>query len=47
VLDPDFKHKVGMVVRVMEPLVHCLNDMMTIAPDDTDDDDQDGDEDED
>jgi len=47
VLEPDFRHKVGMVARVMQPFVHCLNDMMTIAPDDSDEDGQDEDGDED
>ncbi|KAG6825773.1 hypothetical protein H0H92_002478 [Tricholoma furcatifolium] len=31
VLEEDFAEKVGEVVRVMRPLVHCLNDMMTVA----------------
>ncbi|KIM36258.1 hypothetical protein M413DRAFT_449309 [Hebeloma cylindrosporum] len=30
VLAPDFKEKLADVARVMQPLVHCLNDMMTI-----------------
>lgn len=30
VLDPEFKQKLASVARVMQPFVHCLNDMMTI-----------------
>ncbi|KAF9445660.1 hypothetical protein P691DRAFT_709932 [Macrolepiota fuliginosa MF-IS2] len=46
VLDPDFKDKVGIVARVMQPFVHCLNDLMTVVSDDDDDDDDDDNEDE-
>ncbi|KAF8225576.1 hypothetical protein L208DRAFT_1305679 [Tricholoma matsutake] len=31
VLDPGFKQKLGDMVRVMRPFVHCLNDMMTVG----------------
>ncbi|KAF4604597.1 hypothetical protein EYR40_003371 [Pleurotus pulmonarius] len=42
VLDPEFKNKLADVARVMMPFVHCLNDMMTVPPDDDDgDEDQD------
>ncbi|KAF5328446.1 hypothetical protein D9619_013233 [Psilocybe cf. subviscida] len=54
VLSPDFKEIIGSVARVMQPLVHCLNDMMTIAGsgdddeeeanDEEDEEDEDGDE---
>ncbi|TFK31899.1 hypothetical protein BDQ12DRAFT_739703 [Crucibulum laeve] len=44
VLDPDFKDNLASVAKVMQPLVHCLNDMMTIVGDD-DDSDQGEDED--
>ncbi|KAH0586702.1 hypothetical protein H2248_007918 [Termitomyces sp. 'cryptogamus'] len=37
VLAEDFAEKVGHVVRVMRPFVHCLNDMMTVTGSDTDD----------
>ncbi|KAG5727342.1 hypothetical protein E4T56_gene12102 [Termitomyces sp. T112] len=37
VLAEDFAEKVGHVVRVMRPFVHCLNDMMTVTGGDTDD----------
>ncbi|KAJ7291041.1 hypothetical protein C8J57DRAFT_1586403 [Mycena rebaudengoi] len=33
VLAPDFKNKLADMVHVVMPLVHCLNDMMTVAPD--------------
>ncbi|KAF9488477.1 hypothetical protein BDN71DRAFT_1457157 [Pleurotus eryngii] len=36
VLDPEFKNKLADVARVMMPFVHCLNDMMTLPPDDND-----------
>lgn len=36
VLAPDFMEQVCKVVKVMRPLVHCLNDMMTLPPDDSD-----------
>ncbi|KXN85780.1 hypothetical protein AN958_10845 [Leucoagaricus sp. SymC.cos] len=36
VLDPDFKNKIGMVAQVMQPFVHCLNDMMTVTADEDD-----------
>ncbi|KAL4260269.1 Conserved hypothetical protein CHP02453 [Pleurotus pulmonarius] len=42
VLDPEFRNKLADVARVMMPFVHCLNDMMTVPPDDDDgDEDQD------
>ncbi|KAF8581204.1 hypothetical protein K439DRAFT_1647958 [Ramaria rubella] len=31
---PDFKEAVCRVIKVMQPLVHCLNDMMTLPVDD-------------
>ncbi|PPQ69046.1 hypothetical protein CVT26_003755 [Gymnopilus dilepis] len=31
VLDPDFKHTLAKVAKVMQPFVHTLNDMMTIT----------------
>ncbi|KAG5340726.1 hypothetical protein C0989_000503 [Termitomyces sp. Mn162] len=37
VLAEDFAEKVGHVVRVMRPFVHCLNDMMTVTGGHTDD----------
>ncbi|KAF5350647.1 hypothetical protein D9756_008489 [Leucocoprinus leucothites] len=37
VLDPDFKHKIGSVAKIVQPFVHCLNDMMTVTADDEDD----------
>jgi len=42
VLAPDFQDAVCRVVRVVQPLVHCLNDMMTLQ--DAGDSDSDGDE---
>ncbi|KAF5373461.1 hypothetical protein D9615_009438 [Tricholomella constricta] len=30
VLAPDFKEKLGALMRIMRPFVHCLNDMMTV-----------------
>jgi len=50
VLALDFKERLAGVVRVMQPLVHCLNDMMTIIGVDgsgggnDEDDDDDGEE---
>ncbi|KAG6906728.1 hypothetical protein DXG01_012418 [Tephrocybe rancida] len=35
VLAENFAEKVSEVVGVMRPFVHCLNDMMTVAPDDS------------
>ncbi|KAF8153363.1 hypothetical protein B0H34DRAFT_723244 [Crassisporium funariophilum] len=40
VLAPDFKEKIAVVARVLQPFVHCLNDMMTLAAADDDDDDE-------
>ncbi|KAG6899659.1 hypothetical protein C0993_008235 [Termitomyces sp. T159_Od127] len=37
VLAEDFAERVGQVVRVMRPFVHCLNDMMTVTVADADD----------
>ncbi|EJD01837.1 uncharacterized protein FOMMEDRAFT_87711 [Fomitiporia mediterranea MF3/22] len=34
VLDPNFKEQVKRIAAVTRPFVHCLNDMMTIAPGD-------------
>ncbi|TDL27837.1 hypothetical protein BD410DRAFT_811997 [Rickenella mellea] len=43
VLDPDFKEHLAKIARVVEPFVHCLNDMMTIQPaNDDSGDDSDG-----
>ncbi|CAA7263392.1 unnamed protein product [Cyclocybe aegerita] len=40
-LSPDFKDQLARVAKVMQPFVHCLNDMMTImSADDEDDDDE-------
>ncbi|KJA21364.1 hypothetical protein HYPSUDRAFT_216455 [Hypholoma sublateritium FD-334 SS-4] len=49
VLAPDFKDAIAVVAKVMQPFVHCLNDMMTVNNDDEsdDDDDQEGEDDED
>lgn len=45
VLALDFKEKAAVVARVMQPFVHCLNDMMTVAAGDSDSDsDSDNDE---
>ncbi|KAL0945756.1 hypothetical protein HGRIS_012045 [Hohenbuehelia grisea] len=33
VLEPNFKTKLADIARVMRPFVYCLNDMMTIPPD--------------
>ncbi|KAG6915115.1 hypothetical protein DXG01_013212 [Tephrocybe rancida] len=35
VLTENFAEKVLEVMGVMHPFVHCLNDMMTVAPDDS------------
>ncbi|KAF8643344.1 hypothetical protein AX16_009073 [Volvariella volvacea WC 439] len=43
VLDPAFKETLAEVFKVAQPFVHCLNDMMTVAP--AGDSDSDGDED--
>ncbi|PPQ65078.1 hypothetical protein CVT24_003032 [Panaeolus cyanescens] len=43
VFDPDFKEKLGQVASVLRPLVHCLNDYMTVENADDDDDDDDDD----
>ncbi|OCB91605.1 hypothetical protein A7U60_g1143 [Sanghuangporus baumii] len=34
VLDSDFKETVKRMISITRPFVHCLNDMMTIPPDD-------------
>ncbi|KAJ7594864.1 hypothetical protein C8J56DRAFT_927809 [Mycena floridula] len=47
VLSKTFAQKLAEVATVMQPLVHCLNDMMTIQADDDDDANEDEDEDED
>ncbi|KAJ4471485.1 hypothetical protein J3R30DRAFT_3407849 [Lentinula aciculospora] len=39
VLAPDFKNKLGEVAAVVQPFVHCLNDLMTLQ--EGDDDEQD------
>jgi len=44
VLGPDFKEKVAVVAKSMQPLVYCLNDMMTVAPNDSESSDDEGDE---
>ncbi|CDO77445.1 hypothetical protein BN946_scf184857.g52 [Trametes cinnabarina] len=41
VLSSTFKEELANVARVMRPLVHCLNDMMTIPDADSSDDDED------
>ncbi|KAJ3510472.1 hypothetical protein NLJ89_g4655 [Agrocybe chaxingu] len=38
-LSPDFKNQLARVAKVMQPFVHCLNDMMTIMSADDEDDD--------
>ncbi|KAJ7031573.1 hypothetical protein C8F04DRAFT_1362898 [Mycena alexandri] len=40
VLSPDFKNTLAEMITIMMPFVHCLNDMMTIPPDDEDDEDE-------
>ncbi|KAH6901939.1 hypothetical protein BKA70DRAFT_1307804 [Coprinopsis sp. MPI-PUGE-AT-0042] len=46
VLDPDFKHKLGEVAKVMRPFVYTLNDLVTIGGGggggDSDDNDEEG-----
>ncbi|KAH9474460.1 hypothetical protein JR316_0012919 [Psilocybe cubensis] len=45
VLAPNFKESLAMVARVVQPFVHCLNDMMTVTGGEdgnTDEDDNDG-----
>lgn len=42
VVDPDFKNELKRVAAVLRPFIHCLNDMMTLPPDDDDSDDDDG-----
>jgi uncharacterized protein (TIGR02453 family) len=44
VLAPDFKEKVAVVARIMQPFVHCLNDLMTVAANDADSDEDDDEE---
>ncbi|KAJ6591188.1 hypothetical protein DFH09DRAFT_1244928 [Mycena vulgaris] len=39
VLSPNFKNNLCEVVAICLPLVHCLNDMMTVIPDAEDEDD--------
>ncbi|EEB99115.1 hypothetical protein MPER_01264, partial [Moniliophthora perniciosa FA553] len=34
VLEPDFKDKLAEVVGVLQPFVHCLNDIITLQVDD-------------
>ncbi|KAJ7628657.1 hypothetical protein FB45DRAFT_918896 [Roridomyces roridus] len=40
VLSSDFKNTLVEMVGVLRPLVHCLNDMMTIPPDEDEDEDE-------
>ncbi|KAF8802009.1 hypothetical protein BYT27DRAFT_7197467 [Phlegmacium glaucopus] len=47
VLAPDFKEKVALVAKVMQPFVHCLNDLMTVAAAGDSDSDSDSDPDSD
>ncbi|KAF8178086.1 hypothetical protein K438DRAFT_1978053 [Mycena galopus ATCC 62051] len=42
VLSPDFKSTLSELVGVAMPFVHCLNDMMTVPPDDGEDNEDDG-----
>ncbi|KAF9484232.1 hypothetical protein BDN70DRAFT_903746 [Pholiota conissans] len=45
VLSPDFKETVASVARILQPLVHCLNDMMTVvdgADEESEEDEEDG-----
>ncbi|KAI0725484.1 hypothetical protein C8Q72DRAFT_852371 [Fomitopsis betulina] len=44
VLARDFKNALYEVVEVVKPFVHCLNDMMTMQGDSSDEDNEDGDE---
>lgn len=37
VADPDFKNELKRVAGVLRPFIHCLNEMMTLPPDDDDD----------
>ncbi|KAJ7507353.1 hypothetical protein B0H11DRAFT_1971354 [Mycena galericulata] len=37
VLSPDFKNTLSEIASTVRPFVHCLNDMMTVAPDAEDD----------
>jgi len=36
VLAPDFRDNLAAIAKVMRPLVHCLNDLMTLPPNDED-----------
>ncbi|KAF8872469.1 hypothetical protein BD779DRAFT_1572821 [Infundibulicybe gibba] len=36
VVEPGFKERLASVARVMQPFVHCMNDLITLAPDDDD-----------
>jgi len=40
VLAPDFQENVCKVVKVMKPLVHCLNDLMTLPVEDSESDEE-------
>ncbi|KAG8950841.1 hypothetical protein FRC04_007073 [Tulasnella sp. 424] len=40
VLEPDFMDKLCGVMRIMQPFVHLLNEMVTVPPDDTSDDEE-------
>ncbi|KAJ3995111.1 hypothetical protein F5050DRAFT_1769460 [Lentinula boryana] len=42
VLAPDFKRRLGEVVAVARPFVHCLNDLMTLQDHDNENEDDDG-----
>jgi uncharacterized protein (DUF2461 family) len=39
VLALDFKEKLAVIAKIVQPLVHCLNDMMTVTAGDDDSDD--------
>ncbi|EGN93359.1 hypothetical protein SERLA73DRAFT_64115 [Serpula lacrymans var. lacrymans S7.3] len=43
VLAPDFKEEVGRIASVVQPFVHCLNDMMTLPVSDSSDGEEDRD----
>ncbi|KIJ28563.1 hypothetical protein M422DRAFT_270162 [Sphaerobolus stellatus SS14] len=44
VVAPDFQESLCKVVKVMQPFVHCLNDMMTLPVEDSDSDNDDEEE---
>ncbi|KAJ3480469.1 hypothetical protein NLI96_g8327 [Meripilus lineatus] len=47
VLSPDFKDELVRIINILRPFIHCLNDMMTLPPEDSDSDensDEGGDE---